>query len=357
MRAMNPRLLLALLVPLATGAAFVSCGATDFDPQSLVNSVRIFAARADKPYAAPGETVNLEVFAFDGRPDKRREMKISWLPFVCKNPRNDAYYGCFLAAGQPQDGGAPAAGDAGGAGGMGMGMGGGLAALRPGVDLTPFLPSGSTYAFTMPADAITSHKEVKGASDKYGLAILFDIACAGHLELVERDPSTGPQSVPIGCFDEDHNRLGAADYVLGFTRVYAYETRKNANPVIEKLTFEGKDVDPRVGIKMDHCTKPTRTECPELKLDVVVADASWEVNPTDAEAVGTRHEQLWAAYHADIGQIQGDARLLYDALKGKVPGTETKYQAPSDPGDGQLFVVVHDNRGGAAWVTIPLHVR
>jgi hypothetical protein len=34
-----------------------------------------------------------------------------------------------------------------------------------------------------------------------------------------------------------------------------------------------------------------------------------------------------------------------------------KYYAPKDPGDGEMFVVVHDNRGGAAWKKFPIHVR
>ena len=53
----------------------------------------------------------------------------------------------------------------------------------PGVDLTPFLPHGPTYEVTLPADIITSHPKVEGAAAPYGLVIVFNIACAGHIEI------------------------------------------------------------------------------------------------------------------------------------------------------------------------------
>ena len=349
---MRARLLLPLLVPLATGLSIVSCGAQDFDPQSLVHSVRVFATRSDKPYAAPGETVSLEVLAFDGRPDKRRPMKITWLPFVCENPVNDAYYACFVQAARAADAGAE------GGAGTNAGAGGGpFSGLAPGVDLTPFLPSSATTTFTMPKNAITSHDPPKGKAEPYGLAILFNMACAGHLELVD-DRSAGPQSVPIGCFDEDHQRLGAEDYVFGFTRVYAYATRRNANPEITGATLEGSPIRPESGIKVDRCGAAKRSDCPELKIDVAVSDPSWEINPEDIDPDGVvRHEQIWAAYYSDLGQFGSDARLLYDPRAGKIDGSETKYQAPNDPGDGNVWIVVHDNRGGVSWLHFPIHVR
>lgn len=332
----------------------IACGSGDFEAPSQVSSVRIFAARADKPYAAPGEKVELEVLAFDGRKDKKgREMKISWIPFVCTNPMNDAYYGCFIPKGAPDGGVDAAALDAGAAA-----MTGGFGALRPGVDLTPFLPSGAKYSFTMPMDAIATHMQNPGAGAPYGLAILFDIACAGHIEYVPVDPAAGPQGVPLGCFADDGTRLGAEDYVLGLTRVYAYDKLKNANPVLDKVLFQGIPVDPRLGIKVDRCTTALRRDCPELPIDTTVTDESWELNPNDLDPDGNPvHEQVWVDYYAQMGQFDSDARLLYDTRAGKVPGSENKYQAPNEPGSGTLFIVAHDNRGGAAWTTMPLHVR
>jgi len=72
-----------------------------------------------------------------------------------------------------------------------------------------------------------------------------------------------------------------------------------------------------------------------------------------------RHEQIWAEYFATIGSFTSDARLLYDATVGS-PGdaskTDTDFLAPSETGSGFIWIVVHDNRGGAAWVTIPVQI-
>ncbi len=345
--------LLALLAPPLVSVA-ASCGPADFEPQSKLASVRILASRADKPYAKPGEAVHLEVLAVDGRADQTRPMKLYWLPFVCENPAKDAYYACFA----PPASGAADAGAAAGSDGGGGGASAALRLLRPGVDLTPFLKTGPTYDITMPADAVTSHPHVEGIDTPYGVAILFNVACAGHLEIVASDPSTGPQQVPLACFDENENKLDPSQYVIGFTRVYAYDTRANANPVIDHVSFEGNPVDLTHGIDMDHCATPKRRDCPELKLDVTVTPDSWEVNPSDKDPNGNvRHEQIWAAYFSSIGQLASDARLLYDPAQGLVSGSEVKYQAPNEVGDGTLWIAVHDNRGGASWVSVPIHVH
>jgi hypothetical protein len=116
-----------------------SCAPTGFKDESQIETVRIIASAADEPYAKPGDTVNVTVLAFDGRPVQPEPMTLYWLPFVCENPEGDAYFACFekLAAGGG-DAGAPD----GGSGGSGAG-----AILKPGVDLTPLLPTGPSFSF------------------------------------------------------------------------------------------------------------------------------------------------------------------------------------------------------------------
>jgi hypothetical protein len=197
-----------------------------------------------------------------------------------------------------------------------------------------------------------------GTGAPYGLAILFDIACAGHIEYIPVDPAAGPVGVPLGCFDDSGAQLGAEDYVIGLTRVYAYDKLRNANPVLDQVLYQGMPVDPRAGIRVDKCTTELRRDCPQVTVDVTVTDASWELNPNDLDADGNPvHEQVWVDYYADVGQFDSDARLLYDTRAGKVSGSENKYQAPNDPGTGTLYLVVHDNRGGATWTSVPIHVK
>jgi hypothetical protein len=334
--------------------AVASCGASDFDPESKLKSVRILATRADQPYAKPGATVQLETLAYDGRPDTTtRPMKIFWLPLVCENPKDDLYYLCFsqfagadggAADGGARDGGAPM-------------RGGGF--LQPGVDLSPFLPTGPTYSFTVSPDIIDRHPVIPGANGRYGLAVVFSIACAGHIEIIPAAPGDiRKQQVPLGCFDASHTQLGPDDYVIGVQRVYAYDDRTNANPVIDHVVYQGQPLDLTQGITVDRCTSQRRSDCPDLKLDIFVPDASWELNPGDTDQNNNeRHEQLWVDWYESKGDFDGDARLLFDPAQGRVTPSEIKYHAAADPADGDIVAVVHDNRGGVAWVRFPVHVQ
>ena len=60
---------------------------------------------------------------------------------------------------------------------------------------------------------------------------------------------------------------------------------------------------------------------------------------------------------ADARDFDNDARLLFDTKKGRVPESDVKYRAPGSPGEGTVWAVVHDNRGGTSWVVVPLHVK
>lgn len=340
----------------------LACGASAFDPQSKVSSVRMFGVRPDKPYAKPGETVTLEVLATDGRREKARPLTIFWIPVVCINPREDLYYGCFIPAQLPDggtfaggsrlvppfppDGGAAASGD----GGAPVGVGG-LSSIPVGIELSPLLPQGSTFSFQMPADVI---KKRPGLPD-YGLAIVFNIACAGQVRLAERT-GNNPQQVPIQCTDENGVPLSPDDYVIGINRVYSYADRTNANPIVERVTLDGADVDPQKGITVDHCVGDRRADCKPVKIDVKVAESSWEPNP-DPDGKTTKREQIWVTYYSDLGDFKDEARLLYDSTKGRVSESDVEWRAPYDPGEGTLWAVVHDNRAGAAFVVLPLHVK
>jgi hypothetical protein len=370
-RALRASIAIALAA-LAVLGALLACGNTGFDPASKVDSVRMFVVRADKPYAKPGETVTLEALTTDARKDRTRPAKLYWIPLLCLNPQNDLYYLCFAP---PGDGGhnagatqlipigafagAGAAGGDGGADAGGADAGGAFSGSNPfgnvptGVDLGPFLPQGSTFSFRMPDNAI---KERPGAPP-YGLAIVFNVLCAGRVEFAQRDPNGGAQQVPVLCTDENGVKLPPSDYVIGISRVYSYADRTNTNPVIEAMTLEGKDVLEAQGVTLDKCTADREKDCKENKLGVRVSDSSWELNPSDVTRTGVPHEQIWVDWYSDIGSFDDEARLLFDTQQGRVSDSDDTYRAPKNVSDGTLWGVVHDNRGGAAWIVVPLHVR
>lgn len=358
------RVSLLVVAAFAALAALFACGGEGFDPASKVDSVRLFVVKADRPYAKPGETVTLEALFADARREKPRAAKLYWIPILCLNPTEDLYYLCFAP---PGDGGrqsgdtqllpiGPLA-DAGGArdagGDAGAGGGNPFASIPTGVDLAPFLPQGPTFSFKMPDDAVKPRE----GTDPYGLAIVFNVLCAGRVEFAPRDAGGGAQQVPVLCSDENGNKLPPSDYVIGISRVYAWSDRINTNPTIETLTSEGTDVVPAAGITLERCTAEKERDCKENKIGLRVSDSSWEVNPSDVTRDGELREQIWVDYYSDIGKFDDGARLLFDTREGRVSDSDVKYRAPKDATDGTLWAVVHDNRGGASWIVVPLHVR
>jgi hypothetical protein len=362
-------LLTAGLALAASAAWLVSCGPTGFADEALVNGVRILATRADLPYAKPGDTVTLSVLAVDGRTRApgQEPMVVYWFPvalappfsrplppedFVCEDPANDAYYACFSSL-------VALLGDA------------GAKVIAPGVDLSSFVPKGPTFSVPLSSDIITKHPPVQG-TDPYGMAIVFNMACAGHPELLA--PNSSDRSfnqVPIGCFDKNGNRLDSDSYVVGYTTIYAYDALTNANPVISHMVYQGNDMDggfvgdsstarvPFVDgdIAVDPCAETNTKDCPTYSFDLVVPSSSWEVDPQNHPNGQPLHEQIWVDYYWTTGTFSDDSRLVYDPAQGYVGKTAVSWTAPADAGPATFWAVVHDNRGGVAWDVVPFKVQ
>jgi hypothetical protein len=376
----------------ALGAWSSSCSPVGFAGDAVVASVRIFASSADKPYAQPGDTVTLSVLAFDGRPADRRTdtMNVSWLPFACKNPPNDAYYGCFVQAnlGSIPDGGIPlppsvldagAASDAGSIGDASSETG--APAACSGLDPDAGIPTPivAGFRFTVPDDSVSSHPVVPGAGAAYGLEIVFNVACAGTVKIIPLNPSNGnPQQVPVVCVGSDGLPQGPDDYVFGFTRVYTHEADAgltNVNPIVDGVDFpdaagDAGDAGPPTcfqgtpptyvtGVLFAPLCEPGGKSCPHVKLGPIVPKQSQELDPQSG-----RKELLWVDYYSTFGGFNGSSKLLYDPSGADFGGpakTDTEFDppivGPNDPHDGYIFMVVHDNRGGASWITVPVHLQ
>lgn len=325
--------------------SMLACNVAGFDPQTLVGGVRVIAARADKPYARPGDKVGVDVLAADERDVKPSPMKIYWLPFQCNDPRDDAYYACFSSlvpkAGPPDAGATNLP-----------------PFLRPGADVTSLLPQGTHYDVTLPPDLIASHPTVPGAEEPYGMSIVFFFACAGRVRIAEIDPaSRNPQVLPVVCTDESGAPLSPDNWVFSFTRVYAFQTQTNANPIIDAVLVDGQPIDVQAGITVPPCDSKT---CKKPKIDVVVPMQSWEERPVSvSDPDAARHELIFATYYftRGAGSLDVQGRVLWDANKGKVQDTAVELTPSATAGEGTIWIVVQDNRDGTSWVPIPVHVR
>jgi len=311
------------------GCAFSGGCGSNFTSETLIDSVRVLAVSADPPYAPPGTTVKMDMLAFDGRPTQPAPMVTSWLPQVCFDPPGDNYYGCFPAF---------------------------AGSFRDGADLTSALTAGSSFSFTMPEDVITSHSSTRGA-DAYGLAVVFSFACAGHVEYTPSAAGDRPDGVPFGCFDASGARLGADSFVFSYAQVYAFTDRKNANPVITGLTYQGQIVSPSAGIPMARCTRSSIDDCPKASFDTVVPASSQEPDPGASSPGRAVKEEIWVDYYLTAGKVKNETVILYDPLAGKLSGTVDDLSTPQRAGDAELWAVVHDNRGGVSWEQVTMHVQ
>lgn len=306
---------------------FLSACGTNFDPSSLVESVRILATSADKPYAAPGDTVHMNVLAFDGRASKPEPMKLYWLPTACIDPPGGNYYACYPAFAKM---------------------------FKPNVDIGGQLTAGTSFSFQMPSDVIASNQGRTSVGDPYGLAVVFTIACAGHVVFLPTPAGASPAALPFGCLDSSGAALSPDDFVFAYTLIYSFTNRTNANPVIDAVTFGGTSVNVDAGITVGHCAT---SNCPSTSIGTVVPPSSQETDPGDLGANGQPlKEEIYVDYYVTAGSLKDDTVILYDPQSDSLSGADS-YQAPTSAGDYLFWSVVHDNRGGTSWLQIPLHAQ
>ncbi len=304
--------------------------------------MRLLAISADKPYAAPGDTVNMTALAFDARPPvtpPATPMQVYWVPIACVDPPGDSYFACY-----------PGFAEAG---------------LKEGVDLTSKLTAGTQFSFQMPPDAITRHAPPAALPDgmpaaPYGVAFVFAIACAGHVQYVGVNESTLPPAPPLGCFDDTGAPLGANDSVFAYAQVFSFAERTNQNPVISSVTLNGTTItDPTVGLSVPLCPPGTR-KCPTYPLDTAVPPSSWEPDPAETAVLGKpTNEEVWVDYFVTTGSVPESALLYAADPTLTLPSSVVQYTPPTTAPTGPqlLWAIAHDNRGGVSWWQIPLNVQ
>jgi len=295
--------------------ALTGCGA-DFDPGSRVTSYRVLAVQADAPFAAPGETVNLNALDYD--PQTRT---ITWAWAACVNPAESTVAGCFAKIDQDTQ------------------ASGASPIISQG-------PGQSTFALTVPDDALSSLPENVRRSAFVGV---ISIACPGTLAIEQS--SSG---LPFRCTDaSDNHELALDEYAVGMKRVFVRAKDRNQNPSIARVTFDGsdwaeddvKEVSPcdTDGNVYDKCSGSSKH-----KLGAYVTSDSIE-SGTDEFGVSFS-EQLIIDYYATEGIFENDVRIAESPENGWAARKQSSGQ------DITLWFVVHDDRGGVTWTTRRAHV-
>jgi hypothetical protein len=355
----------SLLPVVGAGLLALGCG-PKFDPPSELRSLRVLGVQKDEPYAKPGDSVNLKMLWEDASVDAAlpsRKVNVTWSG-PCFNPAGDLYYGCFANT----DAGASTV-----------------------ADIFADRTTGDTTTVQSMTDVIPAGQS---NDPPFGLAFVFFAACAGTLTPIQ---TTEPTAIPIGCQDAAGNLLGSDDFVAGYTSVYFYDDKRNANPFASGFEFQGQALSPET-FCTDHGSDPTpgADNCqaiaeakavpdircdkhPELCVPTCADDADsakcpgYAIRPTidqnlvidkltvndeqDTTSGRTLGEQMWIDYYADAGKFKSSVRLLNDATAGWNDDYGTQFYAPKTPGLARIWALVHDNRGGVGWSGITIKVQ
>jgi hypothetical protein len=338
-----------LLAVGALGLGSAACG-PQFDPSNEIKTLRVLGVKKDKPYAQPGDAVNLQLLWHDpeGRPDAKLQRA-----FIggCVNPPGDLYYGCFAQYGQT--GGVPPIG------------------------------FGDSFQVTLPPDIISSRQDLEPGQTRYGVYIVFFAVCAGTLEFVTDTDleSAGSTGLPLRCLDEAKQPLGSEDFVVGYSTIYSFEGVSNQNPsfsvdeagqgeflvagnaVPADCVGEACQAAPAVEVDCDvtpeRCIKACADDgdpaCPAIEVKPAI-DKSVERDEVSSTLFGTNvTEQMWVNYYVDRGGMS-EVRLLNDTSSGWNEKYRGQLRAPKASGPMQIWSVIHDNRGGMEFARVTLGV-
>jgi len=291
-------------------ATLAACGGDDFDPASRVSSFRVLAQQMDAPYAAPGETVHVSSLVHD---DAGRSVTWAWA--TCLNPPSSSVMGCLDKIAEDSKNGQ-------------------FSFLAMGADV-------DAVDVQVPADALAALPADVRSTASLGV---MSVACPGTLAL-----GAGSTGFPFRCTDAETQReLGLDEFVVGVKRVVVRETDKNQNPVIDRITLDGKEWTPDQVPELRACDESGNnlSLCPEElqhRVSAVLTPASFEAGTTEfAEGFD---EQLVVQYFATEGIFESDSRIADSPENKWVAREQSRGQTLT------FWFVARDNRGGVTWTT------
>jgi len=289
----------------------------DFDPASRINSFRVLGQQTDLPFAKPDETVNITSLSYD--PQGR---SVTWAWGACVNPAASTVDACLTKI----------ATDAAASGGSGI--------LAQGPELDHF-------SYTVPADALDSLPEDAKASAMIGVV---SIACPGDLSFEQSS-----NSVPFSCKEKDTGRAFALDeYIVGLKRIQVRSADRNQNPQIEQVSFDGQDWPADEVKQVIACDSDNNEYAPcaaNTKHAISARPTADSVESGKTEFGADFSEQVIIQYFATEGIFEYEVKIAGDA--------ETHWAArkAASGKDLTLWMVVHDDRGGATWTERHVHVQ
>jgi len=284
-------------------------------PASNVDSLRVLAQQVDRPYAKPGETVQIRALSYD--PAQR---PVTWAWASCLNPSDSTLEGCVdqIAGLSDPSSAVFASGEA-----------------------------EDTASLTIPSNALSSLPE---SARRFASVGVVSVACPGKLSF-----AAGPGGLPFRCEEPNTGReLGLHEFIAGIKRIGVRESERNENPVISGVTFDGEDwaeddvkdvgACERSDFDYDRCPDPTKHH--------VAAVLSAESYESGLDSLGRSfEEQIVIEHYATGGIFENDIRI------GKSPSNGFVARQASSGEKVTLWFVAHDDRGGVSWTIRQVRVR
>lgn len=300
--------------------AVVGC-ASDFDPGSYVDTLRVLAVQADPPYAAPGETVRFEATSYD--PAGRA---LDWAWVACESPASPSVEGCLVDIAE--------------------------AAFTTGE--LPLLASGpgrDSVELTIP-DGVLDGVPPQGRPGV--LTGVLSIACPGTLSLDLGAAVEAGSLLPFRCVDAGGVELGLRDAIAGVKRVYIRQADRNQNPVIASITFDGEPWAEDDVKQVDSCDSGEFNfdDCEGQGEHRVAANVSPESFEAGTDEFGRAFsEELVVQHYATDGIFEHEVRVA------ELPETRWVARRSASGQELRLWFVARDDRGGVTLVERRVRVR
>lgn len=273
-----------------------------------------------------------------------RPILIMWLG-GCFDPPSDQYFACYEQLGPLLQSIDPANPPADGPFAFGIGL--------------------DKFTLKIPEDII-SRRPPPELGPHYGIAYVFFAVCAGIVGPVLPDGTGRAPDFPLGCFDENGNRLGSESFTPGYTQIYSFaDGRKNENPIIQAMLLNNEEIpgdedfENIPTVKACPITDEDRrtpscdnqadiADCQHYTLKALIDPEVAEIDPdATAQDGGQLTETIWVSYFSDAGDLSPGIKLVNDPVNGFNPDVEVTFIPPNEPGITTVWAVLRDARGGS----------
>jgi hypothetical protein len=300
-----------LVLVAVASAAFAGACDSSFEPSDRITDFRLLAVSADKPFAAPGETIHLTALHQEpfGRP-------VTWAWTTCPLPRDSTVNACLARLVElAQAGAAP-----------------------------PFViePAKTTFDVVLPPNLLDSVPPAARANATVGVVT---VACPGDLSLQDL-AGLRAGALPFRCREAGSGvDLPFERYVVAVKRIYLYNRDKNQNPVIGGVTWDGAPWpeneirEARVCEFESNSFGDCKGETHEIGVEA----------PPGTEESGTSEYGTPFREDVVIQHFATEGVFEFAAKTFETPKTRWAARRQTRGQTVRMWFVLRDNRGGVTW--------